>query len=52
MAKDYVPIYDPTNKKCADVVNYLLAVAIYLLFSTIPIVILALYPFKVFKHVC
>ena len=48
MAKYHVPIYDPTSKKCADIMNYLLALPIYVFFSIIPILMLILYPFNVF----
>ena len=42
MAKYHVPIYDPTSKKCADIMNYLLALPIYVFFSIIPILMLIL----------
>ena len=49
MAKYRVPIYDPTSNKCADIMNYLLALLIYVFFSIIPILMLILYPFNFFK---
>ena len=49
ITKDYVPINDPTSKKCANIMNYLLAIPVYAFFSIIPIMILILYPFKIFK---
>ena len=47
--KDYVPTYDPTSKTCANIVNYLLVLLIYVFFNILPILILILYPFQFLK---